>query len=132
LFTIARNELYAYLRRRPGAEHVDFDSISVAEIVTSASSRLDRARQIDRLRIAVTALPAEQQLLLELHYWHGLDASALGEVFATAPATIRVRLLRARQALRRHLADVDPSALATAANSHGDRLAQSLLERDES
>ena len=40
----------------------------------------------------------EQQTLLELHYWHELDAEALGEVFDATSGAIRVRLLRARKA----------------------------------
>src|SRR4051812_37777637 len=34
LFTIARNELYAHLRRQARVEQVDFETLSFAEIVT--------------------------------------------------------------------------------------------------
>jgi RNA polymerase sigma-70 factor (ECF subfamily) len=100
LFSIAKNELYSYLRRLPRGEHIDFDQVSIAEMVTSATGRLARAQAVDRLRGALAQLPAEQQLLLELHYWHDFDAAALGELFEAPAATIRVRLTRARQALR--------------------------------
>jgi RNA polymerase sigma-70 factor (ECF subfamily) len=127
LFTIARNELYAFLRRRTRDEQLDFEVTSIAEIATSPSSRLDRARKIDQLRMALAELPAEHQLILELHYWHDLDAAALGEVFGATPGTIRVRLLRARRALREKMAARDPKALEEAAS---DRLTASLLEPD--
>ncbi len=115
LFAIARNQLYTYLRKLPNGEHVDFDATSIAEIITSLTSKLGRAREIEQLRVALAKLPAEQQLLLELHYWHDLDAEALGEVFDTAPGTIRVRLLRARKALRAHM---DARSLDAGSSDH--------------
>lgn len=100
LFAIARNQLYSYLRARSRVEVVDFEATSIAAIVTSLSSQLGRRQEIEQLRRALATLPAEQQLLLELHYWHELDAAALAEVFETTPGNVRVRLVRARTALR--------------------------------
>jgi RNA polymerase sigma factor (sigma-70 family) len=125
LFTIARHELFAYLRRLPRGEHVDFDVISIAELGTSPSGRVGRSQKTAQLRAALTELPAEQQLILELHYWHELDAAALGEVLGATAATIRVRLLRARRSLKERLARLDPGVLAEAA---GDPLAVSLSQ----
>lgn len=100
LFAIARKQLYTFLRQLPKGEHVDFELTSIAELVTSLSSRLGRHQQVEQLRAALTTLPAELQLVLELHYWHDLDAAALAELFETTAGNIRVRLLRARRALR--------------------------------
>jgi RNA polymerase sigma factor (sigma-70 family) len=127
LFTIARHEFYAHLRRQSANEQVDFEVTSIAEILPSPSSAIDRARQIGRLREALGALPAEQQLLLELHYWHDLDAAALTEVFDAPAGTIRVRLLRARRALREQMGRIGAGVVAAASN---DRLTQSLLDPD--
>jgi RNA polymerase sigma factor (sigma-70 family) len=115
LFAIARRELYTYLREKARAPQLDFDTTSIGQILTSPSGRLDRARQIDRLREALRTLPAEQQLLLELHYWQELDAAALGEIFGAEPGTIRVRLLRARKALRMGLDRIETPPGAPAA-----------------
>jgi len=122
LFAIARNELYGYLRRLRRDDVLDFAVTSLADIATTPVSRLERARQAEQLRSALRDLPAEQQLLLELHYWHDLDAAALAEVFDSTPGAIRVRLLRARRAVRERMA---PAALAAAG---GDRLAASLAQ----
>lgn len=103
IFAIARHKLYDFLRAQTQAKAVDFEVTSLAEIVTSLASRLGRAQEVGRLRPALARLPAEQQLLLELHYWHELDARALAEVFDATPGAIRVRLLRARAALREGL-----------------------------
>jgi len=101
LFTIARHELYRYLRlRRRDGERIDFASTSVAELVTTPGTRLARSEDHRRLLDALRHLPLEQQTLLELHYWEDLDISALAEVFGAPAATIRTRLHRARRALR--------------------------------
>lgn len=125
LFTLARHELYGHLRNLPRRHAVDFGVTSIAELVTSPSSRLERSRQVELLRAALRELPAEQQLLLELHYWHELDAAALAEVFDANVGAIRVRLLRGRRALREQMARLGAGAL-----SGGDRLSASLNEAD--
>jgi RNA polymerase sigma-70 factor (ECF subfamily) len=122
LFAIARNELYQYLRRLPKCEHVDLEVSSLDEVISSPSRQLARRQEQDRLVAALRGLPAEQQLLLELHYWHELDAAALGEVFDAQPGAIRVRLHRARLALRRRLEDGALDAAST------DPLSTSLRE----
>jgi RNA polymerase sigma-70 factor (ECF subfamily) len=103
LFAIARNELYQYLRKLPKCEHVDLEVSSLNEVISSPSQQLHRQQERDRLVAALRGLPADQQLLLELHYWHELDAAALAEVFDAQPGAIRVRLYRARLALRERL-----------------------------
>ena len=100
LFTIARNELYRLLRTLRRERTFDPNLSSIAEIVTSAGSRLARNEDHRRLCAALRTLPIEQQTLLELHYWEELDAAALGEVFEVDAQAIRTRLYRARNALR--------------------------------
>jgi RNA polymerase sigma factor (sigma-70 family) len=124
LFAIARNQLYTFLRSVPRYQGVDFAVTSIADIVTSLSSRVGRAREVEQLRAVLRELPAEQQLLLELHYWHDLDAPALAEIFEVPSGTIRVRLNRARKALRERLA---PEALVDAT----DGLVASLSRPDD-
>ena len=68
---------------------------------------------VEQLRAVLRELPAEQQLLLELHYWHELDAGALADVFEVPPGAIRVRLLRARRALRERMGEIDVGKLAS-------------------
>ena len=104
LFTVARHELYHHLRqRRRDSERLDFAITSVAELVTTPATRLARDAERRRMLEALRSLPVEQQTLLELHYWQELDSEALAEVFETSPATIRVRLHRARRCLRQRL-----------------------------
>jgi RNA polymerase sigma factor (sigma-70 family) len=93
--------------------------------VTSARGKLVRAEEIERLHRALAELPAEQQLILELHYWHGLDAPALADVFELESTAIRMRLSRARAALRERLAG-DPGVTA------GDDLLSQAIRAPES
>lgn len=104
LFAIARNELYQHLKRTAKVrERIDFEITSVAELVTTPATRLGRRAEQQRMVDSLRQLPVEQQTLLELYYWEDLDVSQLGEVFAMTPNAIRVRLHRARKALRDHL-----------------------------
>ena len=103
LFTIARNELYMELRKTR-RDFVDLEVSSLNELVTSPSQLLGKQRELARLRAALREIPVEQQLLLELHYWHDMPAAELANMFATTPGSIRVRLLRARRLLRDRLA----------------------------
>lgn len=101
LFAIARNELHQYLRRtRRDRERLDFDTTSVAQLVTTPATRLARRAEQQRMVEALRQLSVEQQTLLELYYWEDLDVAALAEVFDLTPNAIRVRLHRARQELR--------------------------------
>lgn len=104
LFTIARNELYRWLRTFKRERGFDPELSSIAEVATTAGSRLARNEEHRRLCAALRTLPVESQTLLELHYWEGLDATALAEVFDAQVATIRQRLSRARLALKDALA----------------------------
>ena len=123
LFAIARKQLYSHLRTLARRDHVDFEATSLAEIVTSVPGRIGKLQLIERLRAALARLPAEQQLLLELHYWQELDASALAEIFDIPAGTVRVRLLRARKALRAQLGDLADEPVLSAGN---DRLIEVL------
>lgn len=104
LFAIARYTLYGYWRRRRRDRATfEFDEISVASLSTSVGGRLARRHDRARLLDALRELPLEQQLLLELHYWEGLERQQLAEVFGIEEATTRSRLFRARAALRARL-----------------------------
>ena len=73
VYSIARNELYMRLRTITRFEHIDVDALSLADLVSSPSKRIDERREVERLHAALRRLPVELQLLLELRYWHDLD-----------------------------------------------------------
>jgi RNA polymerase sigma-70 factor (ECF subfamily) len=104
LFAIARHELYQYLKRtRKDRERIDFEITSVAELVTTPATKLARHAEQRQMVDTLRRLPVEQQTLLELYYWEDLEVAQLAEVFELTPNAVRVRLHRARQALRDQL-----------------------------
>ncbi len=104
LFVIARNELYRHMRELKRSEAFDPEVSSIAQIVTSAGSRLVRNEEHRCLFGALRTLSIDHQTLLEFHYWEHLDASALAEIFDVPAQAIRMRLSRARTALREAMA----------------------------
>ncbi len=128
LFTIARHELYRVLsERRRDVERIDFEVSSVAELAPTPRTRIAEREDRARLLRALRALPVEQQTLLELHYWEGLGASELAEIFEMVPVTIRSRLSRARESLREiMLADKETPANVTATLESLDAWARGL------
>ena len=109
LFVIARNELHHRIRTKQRKEaKLDFEMSSIADLVSSAGTKLARDQEQRQVVDALRRLPVDQQTLLELHYWEELDISTLAEVFGSPTATIRTRLHRARHALREQLASVAP------------------------
>lgn len=129
LYSIARNELYQRLRKLPKSEHVDLEVSSLNELVSSPSKLLRERQELAQLVAALRRLPVEQQVLLEFHYWHDLDAAALAEVFEVSSGAIRVRLVRARTALREQLG---APAMAGANDRMSSALQASHLDDDRS
>jgi RNA polymerase sigma factor (sigma-70 family) len=125
LYRIARNELYAHLRGLRQARKFDPESSSIVDLVTTPAAKLARNDDHQRMLEALRALPVEQQTLLELHYWEELDAQQLAEVFATTPGAIRVRLTRARAALRERMEAGPPPAAPIATDEQLDTWARS-------
>jgi len=116
MFTIARNELYRHVRTLQRERQFDPEVSSIAQIATTVGTRLARNQEHQLMCAALRTLPLEQQTLLELHYWEDVDIAALSEIFETENATMRMRLHRARTALRdAMLADkaAPPQALAS-------------------
>ena len=91
LFTIARHELYRMLSsRKRDTEKLDFQVSSIADLVSTPGTKLARNEEHRHLMQALQQLPVEQQVLLELHYWQGLEIAQLAEVFDAQDGAIRV------------------------------------------
>jgi RNA polymerase sigma-70 factor (ECF subfamily) len=97
LFQIARNAVRDVQRQRATDPFVEDRAASDR---TSEEQVLDRERT-DELRALVRRLRPEHQHLLALRYGAGLRFEEIGAIFDTPPATIRVRLHRILEDLRR-------------------------------
>jgi RNA polymerase sigma-70 factor (ECF subfamily) len=104
LFTIARHQVYTYLRKRQRyQDDVDVSQMSLADLGTSPTGRIARGQDRLLLLSALRTLPLEQQILLELHYWEDMAVAELAEVLEIAEPAARTRLSRARKALREYM-----------------------------
>jgi RNA polymerase sigma-70 factor (ECF subfamily) len=119
LFTVARHELFAHLRRG-GREQKRFDPLehSVHDLGLTPTSVLAQLQEQRLLLEALRRVPLDLQLALELFYWEELPASELARVLELPEGTVRTRLRRARQLLEqalRELGDADESLRSTLA-----------------
>jgi RNA polymerase sigma factor (sigma-70 family) len=113
LFGIARNVLYRALETRQRDQRLDFDVSSIAQIVTTPRTKLVADQEQRQLLEALRRLPVAQQTLLELHYFEEVSLAELAVIFEATDGAMRVRLHRARVALRELVEELAaPEALA--------------------
>lgn len=107
---IARHQLYTHYsrRRRRGC---DLALSSLRDLGTSPSGALARGEDQQLLAAALSSLPLQTLLLLELTYWEGLSAPEVAEVLDIPLNTVYSRLARARDALRIQLERLAPDRL---------------------
>ena len=110
-FTVARNELFAALRKRMRAPTA-FDSAvsSIEDLGTSPSGAVVRQRDREELASALRSIPVDLQIALELHYWEGMKAREIGEVLDIPTSTVTTRLARARTLVAGHLETLESEA----------------------
>lgn len=102
LQNVVRNQARLLQRRRAEA---------LPQVPSEELGPLDRAEREElaaRLRTHVDALPADQRQVLRLVLQHGMSAAAIAEVLEVPPGTVRMRMHRGLEALRRVL----PASLA--------------------
>jgi RNA polymerase sigma factor (sigma-70 family) len=97
LFAIARNELRYFFRQLKRDEVLDFAVSSIAELQPSPSTLARHRGQTRLLMLALSAIPVDLQIALELHYLEGLTGPALATVLEVPEGTVRSRLHRARE-----------------------------------
>ncbi|MCA9681938.1 MAG: sigma-70 family RNA polymerase sigma factor [Myxococcales bacterium] len=100
LLGFARNILLHHYRSHYRKhDKIDFGVNSVAELGVSPSTVIAERQDELRLLAALRSLPIEQQILLELFYWEGMQGQELADLLEVPLGTVRTRLRRARQLL---------------------------------
>jgi RNA polymerase sigma-70 factor (ECF subfamily) len=97
LFQIARNAVHDVQRRRV-EERL---AIERAATEPSPEERVLAQERADELRAVIQILRPEQQDLLALRYGAGLTFDEIGAILDRAPATVRVRMHRILEEMRR-------------------------------
>ena len=97
LFQIARNTVRDVQRRRP-TEPLTEEHVAGEPTPEESVLECERAQE---LRALIRLLRPEHQHLLALRYGAGLGYEEIGGILGTAPATVRVRMHRILEELRR-------------------------------
>lgn len=109
LFGIARNTIHNEFRRagreREAVRRVQGRALLDDDDLARMQERIDAAAVARELFQAIDALPDSEREALELHAIDELSPREVGEALGISPVTARVRLHRARRALRQTLED---------------------------
>lgn len=128
VYAIARSVLVAHYRSDQRAGAVFEPLRSTAEELRPRMSLVFLEREQHRLLVsALRALPIDQQILLELHYWESLSGPELASVLEVPEGTVRTRLRRAKQLLREALQRAESEPVAST-EADLDRWVESLRE----
>lgn len=99
LFGIARNLLLGHLRKQGRHDR----AIRVAEEDSTARTSLSvvavRREEQVLLLMALSTLPVELQIIVDLYYWEGMSTAQIGEAVQANASTVSSRLARARTLL---------------------------------
>lgn len=97
LFQIARNAVRDVQRQRPTEPFVE----ERAAVGPTPEERILERERAEQLHALIRLLRPEQQHLLALRYGAGLAFDEIGAIVDSAPATVRVRMHRILEELRR-------------------------------
>jgi RNA polymerase sigma-70 factor (ECF subfamily) len=105
---IARNQLLRELRKRYRSEKVfDPATISIAQMgdaaLPSAGTAMVAEESERLLLAALSSLPLDFQITLELYYWEDLPVAEIAVALDVAAGTVKSRLGRARAMLREEI-----------------------------
>jgi RNA polymerase sigma-70 factor (ECF subfamily) len=121
LLGIAHNLLRMYYRDHRGPDQsLDFEHVSVVDCGAGPSTVAGKRREQRMLLEALRRIPLESQVVLELYYWEELTAPQLAAVLDVPVGTMRGRVRRAKELVRRQLvrlAHSHPSLLESTANN---------------
>lgn len=117
LFAVARRRLADHFRTRARSLAVDLAISSLADLAPGPATELDRHQRAELLKVALTHVPLDDQIAIELSYFEGLSTRELAAVLDIPETTVRSRLSRAREKLRVALASLGTPDEATLAES---------------
>lgn len=119
LLGIARHQLFNFFRDKSRSDQSSVLPTSVRDHRTSPTGALSRDAEARALLDALTTLPLEQQMILELSYWENLSGPEIATVLELPLNTMYSQLRRAKLALRRAIDQRQPRLV-----SAGDSLVQ--------
>ena len=110
LFSIAANVYRSELKRFPTAVPLDEAAEPSAPAVQLSDSEL--RGQNEAVRRAVLALPLRYREPVILYYFHEMDVGRAAQTLGLPEGTVKARLARARDLLRKRFPHLNPQAAA--------------------
>ena len=115
LYTVTRNRCWR-MRRKPAGAPVrmltwdelmpsEAEMAGLAARATSPEEAAIQSEQQELVRRAVLEIPPQYRMVLVLHDMEDLDVAQIAQVLELKPGTVRVRLHRARLAVRKVMAE---------------------------
>jgi RNA polymerase sigma-70 factor (ECF subfamily) len=117
LFSVARRRLADHFRKGGRSAAVDLSVSSLADLRTGPATELGRRQVHDLLQRALSLIPLDDQIALELLYFEELPTRDIAGVLEVGENTVRSRLARARDKLKKALAELAPLDEAALAES---------------
>jgi RNA polymerase sigma factor (sigma-70 family) len=105
LFAIANNVLRNHYRSRR-RDRIELTEVSAHDLAPGPSTVVAKVREQQLLLESLRRIPVELQVILELFYWEGMTAKAIGEVVGDTEYTVRNRLRRGKELLRKHMEEL--------------------------
>jgi RNA polymerase sigma factor (sigma-70 family) len=107
LFGIARHQLLRVLRKQGRHDHaMRFVESGAPAGATALSVVAARREEHKVLLMALSQLPTDLQIVVELYYWEGMRTAEIAMVMETNASTIGSRLARARELVGEHIVDM--------------------------
>lgn len=108
LLRIATNAVNRWTRTRRRHRWLTFAGRGITTAPSPISQEGDAAPDLESAREALLALPPKHQSVLALHYLEGLSVGEVARILNISEGTVKSRLSRARDAMRRQLIGVEP------------------------
>lgn len=129
LFGAAHNLLREHYRKRRKADVLDFAESSLEDVGVGPNTLVGRRKEQRLLLEALRKIPIDSQIVLELYYWEELSASQTARVLGVPEGTVRGRVRKAKDLLRKKLTVLARAPADLHSTIHGlDEWAASLRE----
>jgi RNA polymerase sigma-70 factor (ECF subfamily) len=110
LFSIAANVYRSELKRFPAA--LPIDDVAEPSAPAMQLSEFEQRGQNEAVRRAVLALPLRYRESVILYYFHEMDVSRAAQTMGLPEGTVKARLARARDLLRKRFPHLNPQSAA--------------------
>lgn len=108
MFGTARQLVYReYDRRQRDGQRIDYGVSSAHELGPSPSSVIAQHQENGMLIEALRRIPLDYQVALELYYFQGMRGPRIAESLGIPEGTVRGRLRRGLEQLRKRLGEVE-------------------------